>query len=1690
MRQAEHLKACSPLSQHDGDSLQECFSLAPPMVACLVRHIDRAMAEVATPPSIERCVVELQAFFQPYVDASRVVEHCLPGSKLRLQFGKAMDVNAGASSSLLNVYILAVDQPYSRPRLLAHVAKRWRTLLEGVGQEGRALVMLYHQDLVDAASFSAHRASGLLGDADAARQPDQRKAEAAVAALEPYFEELKALRFAPHQMCAYLPNEAPIRVLERLRAAFVERTARLTAAFDGYWRRQLHPARVDSEVSSQNNSTTTATVEAWSLHECWRRGYDLARHLLQFGVVNEAMTVFARMFSLYYYHSEDYGFVKNKATLARLGKLPNVFEPRTFSVGRDGYPSVLLDDAEMLEGLLFIVACEMWCALQLGLRNAVFARYKEFLHVAREKFTEETNSKITDAWELLFLLRCALSALRLNWHAAGPAVGGLDTPASPCPRTAAAHHRHNYHREAEEKEAEEEGEVHPPRPPRPSAECSDVLSVSLMKEWGTTATSPNLEASLASFVEEEARTQPGADKGGGASGGRAAATERLLTLCHSLQLDCDGESRWMCQLLAKLATVALEYLTDLAALVGYSEAGEVVAPLPSTSPPPEVVEFEMPEIASAAAFASLYRTLTETAAIAHSLLGDCHLEHALYYRCALSHRLENPAITAELCRRRLIPFCLHHGWLQLQTAVHCLLVESMDRVMQQREALGQPPLNDEEVAGLKESILYIIGALHERGALLDEIQVLCGKQPPEEWWRRLKQVDSKWKNRGEAKEEPSYSLSLLLRNPRLFCLCPDPLLEAATREEDETISASSMTATTGELESASASPSLRGSLGETVLVYFSAICLVDILGCEAEEEREGPRPAPTAVLASKKDWTNSEEPIHVLDVTKVVSSSYSAEQGRLQWVWEFRPCRAGEYYLLCITLRVGQTTLVYVHDQSATLSGGSLTADAAADDISSSVEATPRCLLSVPEPDIGIKLLALPPEEPHCFGDTLNFFKVHVEVERPLGAPRETTSPGPGSLAAAAAAERGEAVGCRSCSLEMSIPAGAFAATMATALRSSGQWDSRHALVAEATPPPDPSTLALICVSRPRRHALSRTSGSALLPKSLREGALLHDMAASRRTDVDHVADAVLSGLRSNTAHPTFSISDERTGAATAVPVNEQFVMSHLPPLLCSRGGKMKAACDAADAAERVASMHLEGSILATPRQQCCFSIRLDENEQQGEAEGGDANLSKVLEVTRLECQLPVLPIFMSGTDDCAQVSLCCQRNMESCTTSLLLPFRFAQAFTVEYAFKCFQSRIYCLVRVENVLRTTSLWLRGALLELLDTEHYYKLTWVSSTHEHLMRREWKPRETLHLFFELTPSTEPCAHETEVCHRVRLQLIYSNWSLAAGMTPLEAHILRPHSGTSAASSHATSPEGTPSAAAASLDASAGGVTEVRQPYAGIGSVCSSALERSICFAKQPRVCFNSVQLEKLQATCNTFYAPVGTFTSKHSCLFNVVIFLDPQQLKDCVGRQQGMAAAPTSETPSLAADLIEIISEDSFENAAAPAGASPVDLPGGCVFPAGEPIRFSVSLEPLAHNWPETCDGEEEFLITFRADPAAWLVTGKQRVRRVLSMMEDATLHFTAVPAPTPVACGAAAEREASRASQGRDDDQPEPQAQPHQRRRRQRVSVVATPTVEIRWASRGGAAGGETLLEDTAVAIDVVQFRTSMRIRH
>lgn len=843
----------------------------------------------------------------------------------------------------------------------------------------------------------------------------------------------------------------------------------------------------------------------------------------------------------------------------------------------------------------------------------------------------------------------------------------------------------------------------------------------------------------------------------------------------------------------------------------------------------------------------------------------------------------------------------------------------------------------------------------------------------------------------------------------------------------------------------------------------------------------------TATLMSKKDWRDAAEETHVVNLTRVAFSYYDETKQQLYWMWEFQPCHAGEYYLRHITLRVAATTLVYTHNKaSMTLSGGRFSGLPSVRDVASGVDATPQRLLSVPEPDIGIRLHVEPPDEAHCFGDSPSFFSVRIDAERPLFPPHGTTTTTPAVEAAAT-----DFIGFRNCFFEAPLVPELFAGATPPVNVVPGPRDDLQASTPELTPAPDPRALATIHVCCPKSHAMSRAAAlhfatSVAPSKGTRETLVPQGAAMGRQSDFGVLTETPLGGAPENP--PTFlvPIVDEKTGTFTTVPVDEPFVMSHLPSLACTNSGK-KTVGD--DVRKEVRSMYLEGSILTTPKQRCRFRICLD-----GEAQGlADESCGGLLEGTRLECALPLLPMFMSSSEECALVSLSCRRNLESCTTSVSVPLCFAPAFEVRYAFKCFQSHVYCLVQVENVLTRTSLWLRGALLEFLDARCPYKLARLSSVHERLMLREWKPRETVHMLFELTPSDEPCTCEKEMRHRVRLQLLYSDWSITTRMGPLESHVLRQ----SSQPSMYLSSSALPTAALSAATTTTVSLTTTSPVGSGThdseeaghhnrlsGSLSSSATGRffssSPSAAKTTQIIYDSAQLERLRATCNTFYGPVGTFTSRHLCLFNVIIFVDPLHPTNH-GVRPFRTASGTAEAPRPARGGMTCRSRDACDDGTFPANVSPVNLPGDSVFSVGEPICFSVTLEPLAHNWPEDSACEEEFWITFRADPAAWLVTGKQRLRRALSMMEDETLHFTAVP----VASVSCVERNTCRSFQ------PQGQRQEaDQDGKEQKLSVVATPTIEIHWASHDDVNGGDVLAKDDAVAIEVVQFRTSIRIQH
>lgn len=631
-------------SLHSGTySIDHTFAPPPPLVVCLVRHINKELQQVATPASIERCVRDLQTFFSPSIPAEQVLGEvvttasttgaassltatpvrgrgkpergaqssaaappppadgnapgcCYPGSRVALQFGKALDVFSNGGAALMNVMLYAVDEEFSRPRLLAHTAREWREELVKTGNEGSCLVMLYHRDLVAAASVSQQVA--MEGSSTGAVDPV--KVTAAAAVLEAYFAELKALHFTPTQMCAYLPNEAPMRVMERMKASCHERARRLRGVFETYLQAKRHlpldpvtravamttsgtasardaaavvimsastpsprpvapstavtsplsamtdatPLRSPPSVGSsqqqlqpsvpsllsvvpppssvgdtsattppaaaatawassptaQARSTASATVagggagvsrtaspapsstahsrfassvaagvdgapvvtavatpsastatmavaaaaassstgktaatlaapstptgETWSIQQLWRCGHDLFVHYLQFGLLYDARQVYERMFLEYYNNSDDYVCVRDKATLARLGRIPNLFDPLRpgTQCGKSGYPRALEKGAELVDGLLLIAAAEMTADLLLRRVDASHKRYDTLLLVLREKLDELSESQVPKVFQQFFLLQCYLSGMRLFWPSSGLCV--------------------------------------------------------------------------------------------------------------------------------------------------------------------------------------------------------------------------------------------------------------------------------------------------------------------------------------------------------------------------------------------------------------------------------------------------------------------------------------------------------------------------------------------------------------------------------------------------------------------------------------------------------------------------------------------------------------------------------------------------------------------------------------------------------------------------------------------------------------------------------------------------------------------------------------------------------------------------------------------------------------------------------------------------------------------------------------------------------------------------------------------------------------------------------------------------------------------------------------------------------------------------------------------------------------------
>ncbi|GET88945.1 hypothetical protein, conserved [Leishmania tarentolae] len=487
------------------------FDLPPTLITCLVRHIDGQHQPLATPAIVERCLRDLQCRLMPWVPVERVfgstmqaaapmdtrapgsphrntstvsstvrsTAHLpattlysgsyLAGSRVRLQLAKTTDIDAIVSStSVLHLLFYAVDESDSRPAVLSHIAQEWRAALARKGESEDFLVLLVHSDLIAAAEVASRLAeeaqqssvqmsaspSGTSPPTGNAAAPalSQARVDAAAAKLRKYYKELCDAKFLPQQMCAYMPNETPMRILERLRSAVITHGARLRQALEACGaQKQLCPqdpftkpgvpaganASTNAEVvpptslSSPNSAASPNSVamkvlhtdrnaspsmsppkppvdaaspslqplrEYWSVQTFWRYGYNLAVHYLQYGLVFDARAVLERLFLEYYNSSDDYGFLRSPvATLQRLGQTPNLFEVHRHTgrmQSKSDCPRGLRTEAELLEGLLLLTSAEMACSLLLGDTEAAMARYRTFMQVTREKLDELSAADI------------------------------------------------------------------------------------------------------------------------------------------------------------------------------------------------------------------------------------------------------------------------------------------------------------------------------------------------------------------------------------------------------------------------------------------------------------------------------------------------------------------------------------------------------------------------------------------------------------------------------------------------------------------------------------------------------------------------------------------------------------------------------------------------------------------------------------------------------------------------------------------------------------------------------------------------------------------------------------------------------------------------------------------------------------------------------------------------------------------------------------------------------------------------------------------------------------------------------------------------------------------------------------------------------------------------------------------------
>ncbi|CCW62543.1 unnamed protein product [Phytomonas sp. EM1] len=480
------------------------------------------------------------------------------------------------------------------------------------------------------------------------------------------------------------------------------------------------------------------------------------------------------------------------------------------------------------------------------------------------------------------------------------------------------------------------------------------------------------------------------------------------------------------------------------------------------------------------------------------------------------------------------------------------------------------------------------------------------------------------------------------------------------------------------------------------------------------------------------------------------------------------------------------------------------------------------------------------------------------------------------------------------------------------------------------------------------------------------------------------------------------------------------------------------------------------GSVLLYPRRESRFCLLLPNDadrqgiEKKGEKDGNDAddktktprtlsradagNLRALLEIThKMELRIPLLPLFMThcqGQEINNDIYFCCLRQGDLSTTSCSVSFPFQEAIAAEYVFRHFESRVYCLVKLRNLLKQTSLWMRGVVLHVLDPKPIYHVAHVSEIYNDLITREWRPQEVRQILFELALRRDSSTVEAALHHSVQVEVFYSNWQKTYLTTSEEdrivLHVTHLHGNRSTQGEGAETNitwvrdlqrETTDVNRNSDNSAAAAKLTEITFVEASPESASSrphpNVLPRILSTASSPNrksdaipegglttdrsVDYNPDELVFLSSSCNAYYGPPASFRSTHLCLFSAVIEAESTwttqngMTSDCIHPTAGMSSMSSGGLGTAVAALTEMTYD------------AIVGRSSEFVFVAGEPVRFCVRLHPLTHNWSEDAGVVDDFFIELQCDPTQWMVIGKKRKRQTLSATEDLTMYFTALP---------------------------------------------------------------------------------------